>query len=76
MHMLPRMQAKFCRPAVRIFIEDRFTSGFCFKAHQGTKSGPRLMQLNSSAPLTLAAPLVVTREIWCRSVDLADGADA
>ena len=49
--------------SVRIFAEKRFSSGSRFRAHRGSKSGPKLTQLNSSAPSTLAAPLVGKRGI-------------
>ena len=51
------------RGSVRIFAEKRFSSGSRFRAHRGSKSGPKLTQLNSSAPSTLAAPLVGKRGI-------------
>ena len=51
------------RGSVRIFAEEPFSSGSRFRAHRGPTSGPKLMQRNSSAPSTLAAPLVVIRGI-------------
>ena len=51
------------RGSVRIFAEEHFSSGSRFRAHRGPTSGPKLMQQNSSAPSTLAAPLVVIRGI-------------
>ena len=63
----------FSLVSVRIYAEDYWSR---FRAHRGAKSGPRVGQLNSSAPSTLAAPLVVERGISYWLADLAKEADA